>query len=1394
MTDSSRHAFHGSNQLDQRRPNSKPAIAIVVAALLVFFGLPAAFAQTEVDGPILIVGELRADDWTPIAGQVELVPGLTNHGAADLFEKKALGRSPRPLATASSRVDGTFELIAPGPGVYWIQAKAPGYATVQRNLQFLGASRRIEPLRLPASMVRTFRIEDSEGKPIEDATLRVALGRERGKPSDAVTSAVGRSNAQGQVQLELAMGDRSAQVDITAPGFVPGANRGISADDLKDDWSTITLVRGQARSLRVTVDGEPYGGAVILLEGGRLPVARSDETGRATVWAPTAATVRSPMPMVAEADGVHLHFGVAYLGDGPARPTGPGAETIALTNRTQTVRGTVVDTQDQPVANAWLWTARPLSDPVRSNAEGRFSISIAAQYPTEDHKTQIGVAHPGVETQFVDLGRHQRIVVDRSQGGVPIRVTDIDGAPVGAVRITASPTITQPGQVRRFAGKGLPVAVTNQAGRATLQLPAEDLAFRIAARKPGYQHWDDVLPPAPSNPTETRVLEIELQPGTVHVGWVVDDSDVGIAGANVEIHRPDPQPQHQLMYSMAQDRSTLVASVVTDGDGRFEIRDVPSQKVRLEARAAGFGPTEVAGVDILEQNSEIGTVVLAPGHELAGVVMDDEGEPIPGVTVEVERATNRMVSWQPTRDQGAVTDAQGKFAKSDLAAGRYSIWVRQEGFREVREQIEIPLDEELELRLLRGITIPVRLTDGGGEPLEFGWLNWHESSPPRLNGRYDGISGHTRSQDGSAEIFGLRPGTFAVNVSGQNQTPLDFELVIESGGRARVDHERVQTDGRSLEIRFAEGVSLRGTVRGPGGEPVTDLQLLRGGGSARIQGSEYSFSGLEPGLFEVTFKVPGYVPHDAKIEIGNLDQVYDVTLEEGWTLEGTVVDRNSGQPLAAAMVRLGSLTESLWTRDQDTVMTDASGRFELTGIAAGQFAASATAEGYAESRVSPLDIDGPPSPLTFELTQGARIYGVVTGRDDQLTGMRIGLHFNTRQSYTTEPAFDGTYEFRHVPAGVAQLSAGHELAGPYLVQIEVPEDGELEHDIELGTNRLTGLVLLGGEPYAGADVGAMAEGQLFGGASTQTGPDGRFELNGLADGPTHVIVSRNNMPLSRQTVEVFDEVDVTIDIQLLRLSGRVLSAQGGPVAGARVGATTAASSLLDLRGGSATTNATGRFVLELPADSESFELTASAAGHPPAKSTWSTGEPTEIELTLPPSGGALEIQWTGSSPMFDQILVTDTTGQIVQSGFGAQSQAWRIEDVPPGDWTVWVQSGLAVVSQPVRVLADPEQSGTVVPLSWPTTGKVLLRAHMAGMDWTGRTRLRLLDGTGAEPQRPRGPGARNNYTSYSQLYSGQPVDALVGTWTLEKLDGDQVLASTTFTVVAGRVTEISLDP
>ena len=77
-----------------------------------------------------------------------------------------------------------------------------------------------------------------------------------------------------------------------------------------------------------------------------------------------------------------------------------------------------------------------------------------------------------------------------------------------------------------------------------------------------------------------------------------------------------------------------------------------------------------------------------------------------------------------------------------------------------------------------------------------------------------------------------------------------------------------------------------------------------------------------------------------------------------YNVSGVVVERGSGEPVVMATAVIRDL--GLWA------VTDADGRFEMTGVTAGQHTLEISLLGY-ETRVLPLDIKGPVSKLKVEL-------------------------------------------------------------------------------------------------------------------------------------------------------------------------------------------------------------------------------------------------------------------------------------------------------------------------------------------------------------------------------------------------------------------------------------------
>jgi protocatechuate 3,4-dioxygenase beta subunit len=124
-------------------------------------------------------------------------------------------------------------------------------------------------------------------------------------------------------------------------------------------------------------------------------------------------------------------------------------------------------------------------------------------------------------------------------------------------------------------------------------------------------------------------------------------------------------------------------TVSTDGAGRFAMAGIAPGKYRLSAERNGFivtqygsrGPGKAGTLLTLEpgQNSSDLAMRLTPHGVIAGRVLDEEGDPVSGVDVQVMRLQYMQGRKQMARAGGASTNDLGEYRAFGLAPGRYYV-------------------------------------------------------------------------------------------------------------------------------------------------------------------------------------------------------------------------------------------------------------------------------------------------------------------------------------------------------------------------------------------------------------------------------------------------------------------------------------------------------------------------------------------------------------------------------------------------------------------------------------------------------------------------------------------------------------------------------------------------
>ena len=240
-----------------------------------------------------------------------------------------------------------------------------------------------------------------------------------------------------------------------------------------------------------------------------------------------------------------------------------------------------------------------------------------------------------------------------------------------------------------------------------------------------------------------------------------------------------------------------------------------------------------------------------------------------------------------------------------------------------------------------------------------------------------------------------------------------------------------------------------------------------------------------------------------------------------------------------------------------------------------------------------------------------------------------------------------------------------------------------------------------GEPAPGARVSAFsAEGTV----QTLAAGDGTYRLAGVEPGERTVEATLEEGPWASRSLTVVpgdNRLDLTMDQGSPRqeIRGRVLGPDGGPVAGAAVLATGSARTF---------SAADGSFLLAVE-DNRDYEIWAE-------KERFAAGRAeTAVHVAGAPVAG-VEIRLGRGGSLTGRILGLDreelaraSVDVDLVSPFQARAAvdpqgSYRVEDVPPGEWTVTARAGDRAVRE--RAVLPPDVSEATVDLAFEPSHEV----------------------------------------------------------------------------------------
>jgi protocatechuate 3,4-dioxygenase beta subunit len=1277
---------------------------------------------------------------------------------------RTLSKTPdrAPLVSVTTGSTGTFSLDTPkGQPLFDVRIEAAGYAPSSVRVlpdEEIGA----EPLAAAPKKIGTI---TAGGKPVAGATVVWAGGE---------AEALAQTDANGKYSLPDPE-KWATRVMVIHPDFAP----------LEEATGPFGDKKGVDRVLNA---GVVVKGKVVAADG-TTPVAK-------------AAIMVDNWPL--EISGEDGSFTLAHAPKEWAEVKAAASERAAARSRTKgdltlklakpaSVAGVARDGKTQQPLNGVeirLSTTGPngmLGGSAFTDAKGNYSIS-----PVVPGIYQLSAMRPGYSQQPLSVSvtagqAQQKVVFLQERARVSGTVVDEDKRPVAGVRLTARNNSRDPGlmMIGRF----------NQGGGAS---SGPDGRYVVRGTDPGPEVVVDAarrgLPSARTAAMKLVAGEkktgvnVVIPRGISFAGTVTDPQGKPLSGVSIDAAEaeggggfPGGNIQRRLMISANRGGDDQL--VRTGSDGKFSMK-LKEGTYDVSFKREGFAVKNLRGQQVNATTKPV-EVKLDLGVEITGRVTRG-GMPVENVNVGA-MSQDGFNNTQSGPD--------GTFHITDLTPGQYMLTVNKfDAFIQTMRSIAAPATD-----------VNIELPSGGR-------ISGHVVDKSTHQPVTAFQAGVTTSRGGGGMMVMMPPmtrqftsddGSFTL----ENVPPGQTQLVVNAAGytTGRMAGLTIE-DGKSLdsvEVGLETGVKLTGRVTGPDGAPLSGVtvredamapggRVMRAsfGGEGAIvtdPNGEYTMDALEPGEKTLMFNLSGYLGETKTVTLSSKETRLDVQLSTGKPVSGQVVSE-AGGPVGDVTVAASSAAEGFGQR---SVHTDANGNFQFEGLAPGHYTFTASKPGFASGVIRDFDI-ALGAPVRVIMKSGGIITGHVTGLTDREIGTAT-VQANGSGGGNASAAVDssGNYRIEGAPTGTVRVSArtgqmfGAGSKSTAVKSVQVEGGATVTADLEFKTDTvIRGRVTRNGRPLASAMVAFFPKaGRAQTTASTSTDGSGGYEVTGLDAAQYSVqIVDMDRITPFTTTYEVKGSGTFDIDATGASVHGRVVdSTSGQAVVDAHVEIRGRGTEGF-LAGRGAQTDANGNFSIE-SVSAGAYAATVEKSGYGSDTKDLNVGNSdSDLQFSIAASSGVTlnVVDARDQRLLAANVTVVDAQGRQIDSPFMRFTNPQPVKlTLAPGIYKITV-SAQGYAPRTMTITAPSEQNVALSP-----GGSLLVRSKASTM-----VMARLIDAAGNTYT--RGPFAAPMIQLNPTPGTTLVPNIVSGVYTLQVLDGDRVVKSTTVNIVDGQQVEVSI--